>query len=57
MLMEWLARFLDLNPIKHVWNALGRCLAAFHLPPQTLAGLATALEEQWLSLLMELQTA
>ncbi|GBM13061.1 hypothetical protein AVEN_101910-1 [Araneus ventricosus] len=44
--MEWPARSLDMNPIEHVWDALGRRIAAFN-PPQTLA---TALQEQLLSL-------
>ncbi|KFM58874.1 Transposable element Tcb2 transposase, partial [Stegodyphus mimosarum] len=52
--MEWPAQSPDLNPIEHVWNALGRHLAALNSPPQTLATLATALQEQWLSLPMEL---
>ena len=54
MLMEWPAQFLDLNPMEQVWNASGRRLAALSLPSQTLAALVTALEEQWLSLPMEL---
>ena len=33
MLMDWPARSLDLNPIEHIWNALGRRLAALNLPP------------------------
>ena len=54
MRMEWPARSPDLNPIEHVLNALGRRLAALNPPPQTLAALATALQEQWLSLPLEL---
>ena len=46
MLMEWPARSLDLNPLEHVWNALGKSLAALNLPPQTLAAFGTALKEQ-----------
>ncbi|XP_054708442.1 nephrin-like [Uloborus diversus] len=48
--MEWPARFPDLNPIEHVWDALGRRLAALNPPPQTFAALDTALQEQWLPL-------
>lgn len=54
MRMEWPARSPDLNPIEHVWDALGRRVAALNPPPQTLAALATALQDQWLSLPMEL---
>ncbi|KFM68527.1 Transposable element Tcb1 transposase, partial [Stegodyphus mimosarum] len=54
MRMEWPARSPDLNPIERVWDALGRRLAALSPPPQTLAALATALQDQWLSLPMEL---
>ncbi|KFM73783.1 Transposable element Tcb1 transposase, partial [Stegodyphus mimosarum] len=49
MRMEWPIRSPDLNPIEHVWGALGRRLAAINPPPQ---GFATALEDQWLSLPM-----
>ncbi|GBN25385.1 Transposable element Tcb1 transposase [Araneus ventricosus] len=48
--MEWPALSPDPSPIKHVWDALGKCIAALNPPPQTLA---TALQEQWLSLPME----
>ncbi|KFM68256.1 Transposable element Tcb1 transposase, partial [Stegodyphus mimosarum] len=44
----------DLNPIENVWDALERRLAALYPPAQTLAALATPLQEQWLSLPMEL---
>ncbi|KFM62357.1 hypothetical protein X975_05467, partial [Stegodyphus mimosarum] len=44
----------DLKHIEHIWHALGRHLSAFNPPPQTLAALPTALEEQWLSLPVEL---
>ncbi|GBL94666.1 hypothetical protein AVEN_83981-1 [Araneus ventricosus] len=52
--MESPARSPDLNPIEHVWDNLGRRIAALNPPPQTLATLATALQEQWLSLPTEL---
>ena len=51
---EWPARSLDLNPIEHAWDALGRRIAALNPPPRTLATLSTALQEQWLSLPTEL---
>ncbi|GFW18993.1 hypothetical protein TNCV_165061 [Trichonephila clavipes] len=34
--MDWPARSPDLNPIEHVWDFLGRCLAARTLPPNIL---------------------
>ncbi|GFT78160.1 transposable element Tcb2 transposase [Trichonephila clavipes] len=34
--MDWPARSLDLNPIEHVWDFLGRRLAARTLPPVTI---------------------
>ncbi|GFS81026.1 transposable element Tc1 transposase [Trichonephila clavipes] len=34
--MDWPARTLDLNPIEHVWDFLGRRLAARTLPPVTI---------------------
>ena len=43
-----------MNPIEHLWDALGRRLAVLNPPSQTLAELATVLQEQWLSLPMEL---
>ncbi|GBL90629.1 hypothetical protein AVEN_219300-1 [Araneus ventricosus] len=42
--MEWTARSPDLNPIEHVWKALGRRIATLNPPPQILATLATALQ-------------
>ena len=54
MHMEWPARSPDLNPIEHVWDALGRRIAVLNSPPQTLSALAIALQEQWLLLPMEL---
>ncbi|GFW95865.1 hypothetical protein TNCV_1625251 [Trichonephila clavipes] len=37
--MDWPARSPDLNPIEHVWDFLGRRLAARTLPPKWLARL------------------
>ncbi|GFT13904.1 hypothetical protein TNCV_2615541 [Trichonephila clavipes] len=36
--MNWPARSPDLNPIEHVWDFLGRRLAARTLPPVTIRG-------------------
>ncbi|GFS48180.1 transposable element Tcb2 transposase [Trichonephila clavipes] len=36
--MDWPARSPDLNPIEHVWDFLGRRLAARTLPPVTIRG-------------------
>ena len=52
MCVEWPARSPDSNPIEHVWDVLGRHLAILNPPPQTLAAIATALQEQRLSLPM-----
>ncbi|GFW64471.1 transposable element Tcb2 transposase [Trichonephila clavipes] len=43
--MEWPACSPDMNPIKHVWNALGRRVATRQPPPQTLQELKRALLE------------
>ncbi|GFU72848.1 hypothetical protein TNCV_2783131 [Trichonephila clavipes] len=43
--MDWPARSPDLSPIEHVWDFLGRRLAARTLPPVTIRELRLAL--QW----------
>ncbi|GFW61914.1 transposable element Tcb2 transposase [Trichonephila clavipes] len=43
--MDWPARSPDLNPIGHVWDFLGRRLAARTLPPVTIRELRLALQE------------
>ncbi|GFV39893.1 transposable element Tc3 transposase [Trichonephila clavipes] len=45
--MDWPARFPDLNPIEHVWDFLGRRLAARTLPPVTIRELRLALQDDW----------
>ncbi|GFU82038.1 transposable element Tcb2 transposase [Trichonephila clavipes] len=45
--MEWPASFPDMNPIEHVWDALGRRVAGHEPPPQTLQELERALLEEW----------
>ncbi|GFY32735.1 transposable element Tcb2 transposase [Trichonephila clavipes] len=45
--MDWPARSPDLNPIEHVWDFLGRHLAARTLPPVTIRELRLALQDEW----------
>ncbi|GFU02412.1 transposable element Tcb2 transposase [Trichonephila clavipes] len=45
--MEWPARSPDLNPIEHVWDFLGRRLAASTLPPVTIREFRLALQDEW----------
>ncbi|GFU58542.1 transposable element Tcb2 transposase [Trichonephila clavipes] len=45
--MEWPACSPDMNPIEHVWDALGRRVSGRQLPPQTLQELERALLEEW----------
>ncbi|GFT46373.1 transposable element Tcb2 transposase [Trichonephila clavipes] len=45
--MEWSACSLDMNPIEHVWDALGRRVSGRQPPPQTLQELERALLEEW----------
>ncbi|GFX44134.1 transposable element Tcb2 transposase [Trichonephila clavipes] len=45
--MECPACSPDMNPIDHVWDALGRRVAGHQSPPQTLLDLERALLEEW----------
>ncbi|GFU26190.1 transposable element Tcb2 transposase [Trichonephila clavipes] len=45
--MEWPACSPDINPIEHVWDALGRPVAGRQPPPQTLQELKSAILVQW----------
>ncbi|GFW06035.1 DDE_3 domain-containing protein [Trichonephila clavipes] len=45
--MDWPARSPDINPIEHVWEFLGRRLAARTLPPVTIRELRLALQDEW----------
>ncbi|GFY29579.1 transposable element Tcb2 transposase [Trichonephila clavipes] len=45
--MEWPVGSLDMNPIEHFWDALGRRAAGRQPPPQTLQELERALLEEW----------
>ncbi|GFW55916.1 transposable element Tcb2 transposase [Trichonephila clavipes] len=48
--MEWQAFSPDLNPIEHVWDILGRRIAARPRPPATVRELEIALLEEWNSI-------
>ncbi|GFV75673.1 transposable element Tc3 transposase [Trichonephila clavipes] len=45
--MDWSARSEDLNSIEHVWDFLGRRLAARTLPPVMIRELRLALQDEW----------
>ncbi|GFV71888.1 transposable element Tcb2 transposase [Trichonephila clavipes] len=45
--IDWPARSPYLNPIEHVWDFLGRRLAARTLPPVTIRELRLALQDEW----------
>ncbi|GFS95985.1 transposable element Tcb2 transposase [Trichonephila clavipes] len=45
--MDWPARSPDLNPIEHVWDFLGRRLAARTLRPVTIREIRLALQDEW----------
>ncbi|GFW79713.1 transposable element Tcb2 transposase [Trichonephila clavipes] len=45
--MDWPPQSPDLNPIEHVWDFLGRRLAARTLPPVTIRELRLALQDDW----------
>ena len=45
--LDWPSRSLDLNPIEHIWDELGRRVRQQVIPSQTLGDLGCALVEQW----------
>ncbi|GFS97929.1 transposable element Tcb2 transposase [Trichonephila clavipes] len=45
--MDWRAYSLDLNPIEHMWDMLGRRIAARQLPPTGQPELRRALLDEW----------
>ncbi|GFV10791.1 transposable element Tcb2 transposase [Trichonephila clavipes] len=52
--MDWPARSPDLNPIEHVWDFLGRRLAARTFPPVTIRELRLALQDEWAAMPLQL---
>ncbi|GFW89881.1 transposable element Tcb2 transposase [Trichonephila clavipes] len=52
--MDWPARPPDLNPIEHVWDFLGRRLAARTLPPVTIREFRLALQDEWAAMPQQL---
>ncbi len=47
---EWPTCSPDLNPIEHIWNMLGRRIAARPRPPVTVRDFEIALFEEWNSI-------
>lgn len=45
--MSWPANSPDLNPIEHVWDMLGRQIAALSHPPSSVTELKRTLQEAW----------
>ncbi|GFX32904.1 transposable element Tcb2 transposase [Trichonephila clavipes] len=52
--MDWPARSPDLIPIEHVWDFLGRRLAARTLPPVTIRELRLVLQDEWAAMPQQL---
>ncbi|GFS89684.1 transposable element Tcb2 transposase [Trichonephila clavipes] len=52
--MDWPARSSYLNPIEHVWDFLGRRLAARTLPPVTIRELRLVLQDEWAAMPQQL---
>ncbi|GFT43898.1 transposable element Tcb2 transposase, partial [Trichonephila clavipes] len=53
ILNVWIGRH-DLNPIEHVWDFLGRSLAARTLPPVMIRELRLALQDEWAAMSQQL---
>ncbi|GFX48959.1 transposable element Tc3 transposase [Trichonephila clavipes] len=52
--MDWPAYSPDLNPIEHVWDALGRCIVARLHHPENTQQLKQILIEEWALLPQEM---
>ncbi|GFV55999.1 transposable element Tcb1 transposase [Trichonephila clavipes] len=52
--MDWPAYSPDLNPIEHVWDMLGRQIAARQPPPTCLPELRRALLDEWCNIPQDL---
>ncbi|GFU26647.1 transposable element Tc3 transposase [Trichonephila clavipes] len=52
--MDWPARSPDLNSSEHVWDFLGRHLAARTLPPVTIREVRLALQNEWAAMPQQL---
>ncbi|GFX87661.1 transposable element Tcb2 transposase [Trichonephila clavipes] len=52
--MDWLAYSPDLNPIEHVWDALGRRIAARLHHPENIQQLKQMLIKEWALLPQEM---
>ncbi|GFV92890.1 transposable element Tcb2 transposase [Trichonephila clavipes] len=52
--MDWPAYFPDLNPIEHVWDASGRCIAARLHHTENTQQLKQMLIEEWALLPQEM---
>ncbi|GFY24141.1 transposable element Tcb2 transposase [Trichonephila clavipes] len=52
--MDWPARSPDLSPIEHVWDFLGRRLAARTLPPVTIREFRLVLQDEWAAMPQQL---
>lgn len=52
--MQWPANSSDLNPIEHVWEMLGRDIAALHHLPSSVLELKSTLRQAWNSLSRQL---
>ena len=47
LVMDWPARYPDLNPIGHIWDLLDKHLRNVQNPPQTVAALRQGVVRQW----------